>query len=648
MSNRLPYAGQVRVTSPQQRSRWGSPHNGIDLVGQTSKILYSTCTGVVESVGWMSNDSSWQTHIIGGNSHRSQGRGFGYFITIREANSNRQHFYGHMAADSATVVVGQTVQMGAQIGLEGSTGMSTGSHLHYEVRPHGMPGSVNTSAAFLGVPNEVATHTSGLATFQGTNKAEGFMPVTQEHRVISMTNREAMTAGVKAGRFTIIDLLTGSQYDIFIGFPPGDRHSDFTPIGERDSNQMLRNAGGTWNWNGRPAALLVEGKLIACGIHSFPHGSIMSGSSYPRGRKIGNGITDKSNTRPANGWTIGGHMCLYFRDSTGGTPGALAAERDAASMTYKGGFSSFDGSISTLHQPLFTIHNTREDATMREVGTLDSRYKPSINMLPNNPKLSVINYTSMLSKMFSGGQPQCTFMDDFDVSSLASDTIIGNLPQVARRMAEYCLGRGLNRAATAAILANIEAECDFRIDLVERGFTIATGAGVGIMQWTNHPRTSSEGRSTDMRKAVPDWTRNLTAQLDYMWGELTNSFYGPRVLDPMRLVPDTESGLADATSIFLHRFLIPCVHGQTNGWNNIPHGNTSNHCHFDLRFNGRGDRYGARGIFRELCTQQGSQFCQCSNNITAGGSQVSGISLGSLLIDNVLSRTCNQCGKPTR
>ena len=56
--------------------------------------------------------------------------GYGNAVLIKHGNGYLTH-YGHMSV--ITVKAGQTVTAGAKIGEEGSTGHSTGPHLHFEV-----------------------------------------------------------------------------------------------------------------------------------------------------------------------------------------------------------------------------------------------------------------------------------------------------------------------------------------------------------------------------------------------------------------------------------------------------------------------------------------------------------------------------------
>ncbi|MGN1128115.1 MAG: M23 family metallopeptidase, partial [Candidatus Flemingiibacterium sp.] len=72
-------------------------------------------------------------------------------------------YYCHLAA--RTVREGQTVRKGDQLGIEGSTGQSTGVHLHFEVRR----GNERINAAeYLGIPNEPGTY-HGIAPTSGSS-----------------------------------------------------------------------------------------------------------------------------------------------------------------------------------------------------------------------------------------------------------------------------------------------------------------------------------------------------------------------------------------------------------------------------------------------------------------------------------------------
>jgi murein DD-endopeptidase MepM/ murein hydrolase activator NlpD len=90
-------------------------HPGIDLAGQYGTPIYATADGTVLRAGWNSGGYGNLVEI-------DHGRG----ITTR---------YGHMSA--ILVSAGQHITRGQQIGRMGSTGRSTGNHLHYEVRIDG-------------------------------------------------------------------------------------------------------------------------------------------------------------------------------------------------------------------------------------------------------------------------------------------------------------------------------------------------------------------------------------------------------------------------------------------------------------------------------------------------------------------------------
>jgi len=91
-------------------------HDGIDLAAPTGSIIRSIAAGrVIYADPW---------------------GGYGNLVVVKHDNGLTSH-YGHCATTS--VMVGQPVHAGDIIGTVGSTGLSTGPHLHFEIRSHGKP-----------------------------------------------------------------------------------------------------------------------------------------------------------------------------------------------------------------------------------------------------------------------------------------------------------------------------------------------------------------------------------------------------------------------------------------------------------------------------------------------------------------------------
>ncbi|WP_460200874.1 peptidoglycan DD-metalloendopeptidase family protein [Scytonema sp. NUACC21] len=103
--------------------RWGRMHRGIDIANATGTPIFAAADGVVERAGWNSG-------------------GYGYLVDIRHSDGSMTR-YGHNSR--ILVQPGQQVQQGQQISAMGSTGFSTGPHLHFEVHPTGK-GAVNPIA----------------------------------------------------------------------------------------------------------------------------------------------------------------------------------------------------------------------------------------------------------------------------------------------------------------------------------------------------------------------------------------------------------------------------------------------------------------------------------------------------------------------
>lgn len=86
-------------------------HTGIDISGAKGTPVYATANGIVVRKGYCS--------------------GYGNYIEIKHAGGFHS-FYAHLS--KTMVSVGDVVNIATQIGCVGNTGISTGSHLHYEVR----------------------------------------------------------------------------------------------------------------------------------------------------------------------------------------------------------------------------------------------------------------------------------------------------------------------------------------------------------------------------------------------------------------------------------------------------------------------------------------------------------------------------------
>lgn len=100
--------------SSHMGSRWGSFHRGIDIARPSNRSILAADNGVVVSTGPDGN--------------------YGNKIVINH-NNGYQTLYAHLS--SIDVKPGQTVTAGSKIGVMGSTGRSTGVHLHFEVTKNG-------------------------------------------------------------------------------------------------------------------------------------------------------------------------------------------------------------------------------------------------------------------------------------------------------------------------------------------------------------------------------------------------------------------------------------------------------------------------------------------------------------------------------
>lgn len=112
-----PLVGKITSRFGYRQLRIGGSnwHNGLDIDGATGDLIVSATDGVVSYSGWRG--------------------GYGNLIIVKQGDS--AYYYGH--ASELLVSVGEAVRIGQPIARVGTTGRSTGSHLHFEIRVDGRP-----------------------------------------------------------------------------------------------------------------------------------------------------------------------------------------------------------------------------------------------------------------------------------------------------------------------------------------------------------------------------------------------------------------------------------------------------------------------------------------------------------------------------
>ena len=92
----------------------------------------------------------------------------------------------------------------------------------------------------------------------------------------------------------------------------GHYHADVEPATKSDTAKLLQIAGGSWSWDSHAVILMVNGRYIACGINTMPHG-------------------DQTITN--NGYN--GQFCLHMRGSlTHGSTSTNSYHQDSIDRAY--------------------------------------------------------------------------------------------------------------------------------------------------------------------------------------------------------------------------------------------------------------------------------------------------------------------------
>lgn len=196
--------------------------------------------------------------------------------------------------------------------------------------------------------------------------------------------------------------------------------------------------------------------------------------------------------------------------------------------------------------PLYTDLNTRNDAIMREVCYVNSAYQPSIQM--SGLRLSVINYTTQLSNLFSsvGGDTGEGVNIGTNVGISPGEGLSYNLDhaqQNVRIIFSQLTAAGLTASGAVGVLGNMMRESGCLPSAVN-----SNGGASGLCQWFGT-------RATNMKNYVgANWANNITGQVQFLLEELTTISQFRQINNYLRSCPNTLQGAMNAADEFCRDF----------------------------------------------------------------------------------------------
>ena len=208
-----PYMGKFMVTQAYK----GSVHDGLDLTGIDSKEIHSTVTGTVTFAGWENPDNPLQ--------------GFGKYVQIRQSGSEDYYYFGHLS--EIFVKVGQAVNVTDIIGIEGSTGHSTGSHCHYCVRRNGIKGSHRDISAISGIPNAEGVYDDGYRQSRRYSHSWSY----EASEAVRQLQNILIAKGMDVNYEDILKDVKQRDYN--------DSHRDIAPLKPAKDSIMVNTTGNT-------------------------------------------------------------------------------------------------------------------------------------------------------------------------------------------------------------------------------------------------------------------------------------------------------------------------------------------------------------------------------------------------------------------
>ena len=299
----LPYQGEVRVSSPfGWRTLFGKRvyHKGVDLVG-ADKTVRAVVGGVVG-----------QSTIITDPANRTSE--WGNYVRI-DGEDGRLYYYCHLS--QRLVSRGDKVSVGDALGVEGSTGKSTGSHLHLEVRENGK--SIDPTA-ILGIKNIVGAVRETKTAVRTNYTVNGLTICRADDFSIEYCDRKKKNIPedryINGGFFGNYKAASGSLFTL----PVGNLVCDIggvDPAAEKYINPYISGGklrigcdnNASAQYHGRKVSTLVKtrsGKVYVADLSAPPSDAIYAISGVPTVRN-GDDV-DYYNYVKKQGWD---ESCMY-------------------------------------------------------------------------------------------------------------------------------------------------------------------------------------------------------------------------------------------------------------------------------------------------------------------------------------------------
>ena len=305
-------------------------HYGVDLAGvggngNTNIIAAKNGTVVAVNTGCFST-SNQEDHC---------GGGYGNYVQIQHSDG-LYTFYGHMHENSITVHEGESVVQGQVIGKMGTSGVSTGTHLHFEVRTGTSQSTAVDPLDYIDPNNPRPSSLSSLGELIGMLIGfEGAGPASGDSYVVYCNSGDVPTAGPGVTLTHNAATFASVGYPL-VGSPPYSNYCGST-IPKSVVEQVFAVEVEKW-------AEYVRGKLASAGL-SFSQNQIdaLTDLCYNAGYRMDDFLSAYSRYGNSQSLCSSWWNNYYIRDGSGTVLGGLKTRRyKECNLTFLQGI--YDGS----------------------------------------------------------------------------------------------------------------------------------------------------------------------------------------------------------------------------------------------------------------------------------------------------------------